>query len=69
MMKSSIPANEGAKEDHPASHACFGEISFPVAAALCCQQIPPPADERVAKDAHQLSWTDLLEEQPWFGVP
>jgi hypothetical protein len=69
MMNSSIPTNEDGEDDSPTSQACFREIGIAaVAAALCCARLPPPADERVAKDARELSWTDLLEEQPWFGV-
>jgi hypothetical protein len=69
-MNSSIPANEDPEGDHPTPQPFFRKIGFPaVAAALYCARLPPPEDERVAQDAHELSSTDLLEEQPWFGVP
>ena len=70
MMNSPIPANEDAKGDHPTPQPCFREIQFPaVAAALCCEQMPAPADERGDKHAQEPLWTDLWAEQPWFGVP
>jgi len=69
MMSSSIPANDG-EDEHPASLPCFREIGFPaVAAALCCEKMPVPADERAEKHARESLSTDSWAEQPWFGVP
>jgi hypothetical protein len=56
---SSTTANKNAKD--PAFFACFREIGIPaVAAALRCQHMPAPDDERAAIDAHDTSWTDRL---------
>jgi len=56
--------------DYPLSTGGFHDIGIPaVAAALRCEHMPAPADECVDKQAHELSWIDLLEEQSWFGVP
>jgi len=57
-------------KDYPLSTEGYREVGIPaVAAALYCEHMPPPADERVEKQAHELSWIELLEEQSWFGVP
>ena len=57
-------------KDYPTSTEGFREISNrAVAAALCSEHMPPPADERVEKQAHEPLWTNLWAEQPWFGVP
>ena len=57
---SSTTANKNAK-DFPAFFACFREIGIPaVAAALRCQHMPAPDDERAAGHAHDTSWTDRL---------
>jgi len=57
-------------KDYPFSTEGYRDVGIPaVAAALCCEHMSPPADERVDKQAHELSWIDLLEEQAWFGVP
>jgi hypothetical protein len=46
-------------KDYPASTEGYHEISIPaVAAALCCEQMPAPTDERADKHAHEPSWTD-----------
>ena len=48
-------------KDYPTSTEDYHEISFPaVAAALCCEHMPAPADERADEHAHQPSWTDRL---------
>jgi hypothetical protein len=76
MMNSSIPTDDGGEDDHSTSQARFREIGFPaVAAALCCAQMPAPADEQKDKHVHDDAtagepgdyWSE--EEQPWFGVP
>jgi hypothetical protein len=57
-------------KDYPLSTEGYHDIGIPaVAAALRCEHMSAPADERVDRQAHELSSTDLLEEQPWFGVP
>jgi hypothetical protein len=57
-------------KDYPLSTEGYREVGIPaVAAALYCEHMQPPADERVDKQAHELSWVYLLEEQPWLGVP
>ena len=46
-------------KDYPTSTEGYHEIGIPaVAAALCCEQMSAPDDERDDKDAHQ---------PPWFG--
>jgi hypothetical protein len=46
-------------KDYPTSTEGFHEISIPaVAAALCCEQMQVPDDERADKHAHEPSWTD-----------
>jgi hypothetical protein len=60
MTNSSITENKIAK-DYPTSHAYYREIGIAaVAAALCCEHMPAPNDERADKHAHESSWTDRL---------
>ena len=76
-MNSSIPANKDTKDDHPTPQPCFRKIGIAaVAAALWCARLPPTADERIDKHAHDPDanagefgdyWAQ--EERPWFGVP
>ena len=57
---SSTTANKNAK-DFPAFCACYREIGIRAdAAALCCQHMAAPDDERAASHAHDPSWTDRL---------
>jgi hypothetical protein len=59
ISNSAVTANKNAKE-YPA-FACYREIGIAaVAAALCCEHMPVPNDERAAKYVREPSWSDRL---------
>jgi len=57
-------------KDYPTSTEGYHEIgNRAVAAALYCEHMSPPAEERADTHPHEPLWVDLWTEQPWFGMP
>jgi len=60
ISNSAATANKNAKE-YPTLDECYREIGIAaVAAALCCEHMPVPNDERATKYLREPSWGNRL---------